>query len=98
MRLSVFPNPNDGRFKIIIEGSIRPARVFITDINGRVVRKLDIMDGEPAWVSNLLPGSISYPSLMFSEPADRLAKRWSWGNNRLLPVHLNWKHFKNDPL
>lgn len=56
VNLSVFPNPNNGRFKITIEGSTGSARVFITDINGRIVRKLNIMNSEPAWVGNLLPG------------------------------------------
>lgn len=54
--LVVFPNPNNGQFKIILEGISNPVAALITDINGRMIRKLNITNDEPAQVTNLLPG------------------------------------------
>lgn len=55
--LVVFPNPNNGQFKIIVEGVNQPAICHITDINGKLVKKLNFKNGQPVFVSNLASGT-----------------------------------------
>lgn len=55
--LVIFPNPNNGQFKIITQGLKEPAIAVIMDINGKVMKRLSIMNGVPAFISNLVSGT-----------------------------------------
>jgi hypothetical protein len=54
--LVVFPNPNNGQFKIILKDAGTGVQASITDMSGRLIRRVSLKNDEPVVISNLLPG------------------------------------------
>ncbi len=53
----LWPNPNKGQFSIKIDGNTSRKEAMITDLQGRLIRKINIYDNQQVNVNNLTAGA-----------------------------------------
>jgi hypothetical protein len=56
MKVSVYPNPNMGNFKITVPSNMGIYEIQITDYAGNVIKKMSNLSNENVYIGNLLPG------------------------------------------